>query len=273
MPTTSITRPALNFTPGTVSTIPDQPEKEGYQIFYSNPTLNGMSGGAVLNEDGKLVGIHGQAESLEGTEETRTGRNGAIPSALFMPLLGNVTSSIREIPSPIAPPTITNLSETNTNLTVFQNAILARHNYYRSKHGVPLLTLDTQLNNEAQQWANTLASTQQFKHSGVVGQGENLYLSATTANTLPDITTQANNAVDSWYNEIGQYNYSNPGFSSTTGHFTQVMWKSTTNLGCGIASGKYQGYNGRYVVCRYTPPGNYTGQFPQNVLPLIEPLE
>ncbi len=155
------------------------------------------------------------------------------------------------------------------NLSAFQNAILARHNFYRAKHGVPPLKLDRNLNNAAQQWANTLASTQQFKHSGVAGQGENLYVYGTTATTLPNITTEANKAVDAWYNEIKYYNYAKPGFSMATGHFTQVVWQSSTTLGCGIASGKYQQrYNGRYVVCRYTPPGNYTGQFPRNVLPL-----
>jgi uncharacterized protein YkwD len=154
------------------------------------------------------------------------------------------------------------------NLAAFQNAMVARHNYWRAKHGVPPLKLDAKLNSDAQAWANTLASTQQFKHAGVAGQGENLYLSASTSTTLPAITIEANKAVDAWYNEIKDYKYSNPGFSMATGHFTQVVWKSTTTLGCGIASGKYQTYNGRYVVCRYTPPGNYTGQFPQNVLPL-----
>jgi glioma pathogenesis-related protein 2 len=154
-------------------------------------------------------------------------------------------------------------------LTAFQNAILARHNFYRVKHGVPPLKLDRTLNNNAQQWATTLASTQQFKHASVKGQGENLYVYGTTARTFPSVTIEANKAVDAWYNEIKDYNYGKPGFSMGTGHFTQVVWKSTTTLGCGIATGKYQQrFNGRYVVCRYTPPGNYLGQFPQNVLPV-----
>ncbi len=151
------------------------------------------------------------------------------------------------------------------NLAAFQQAILTRHNYYRAKHGAPALTLDNQLNSGAQQWANRLASTQKFEHSGTKGQGENLYVYGTSGK-LPTITEEANKAVDDWYNEIKKYNFNNPGFSGATGHFTQVVWKSTTRLGCGIASGRFQGFNGRYVVCRYTPPGNYLGQFPQNVL-------
>ncbi|KAL9977239.1 hypothetical protein ACROYT_G014621 [Oculina patagonica] len=65
-----------------------------------------------------------------------------------------------------------------------------------------------------------------------------------------------------WYDEIEYYNYKNPVFSMNTGHFTQVVWKSTTKLGCGVAtkSGK------TYVVARYYPPGNYNNQYRQNVM-------
>ena len=41
-------------------------------------------------------------------------------------------------------------------------------------------------------------------------------------------------AVSRWYNEVGQYDYRNPGFSLQTGHFTQVVWASTTELGCAM---------------------------------------
>ena len=52
-----------------------------------------------------------------------------------------------------------------------------------------------------------------------------------------------------------------------TGHFTQVVWKGSRRLGVGV------GYadNGRkaIVVANYDPPGNYLGQFPQNVSPPV----
>jgi hypothetical protein len=69
---------------------------------------------------------------------------------------------------------------------------------------------------------------------------------------------------DDWYNEVQYYNYDQGGFSMKTGHFTQVVWKNTAKIGAGIA------YNGArtkaYVVAQYTPPGNYLGQFKENVL-------
>ncbi|KAK5779047.1 hypothetical protein RI543_002931 [Arxiozyma heterogenica] len=73
-------------------------------------------------------------------------------------------------------------------------------------------------------------------------------------------------AVDAWYSEIAHYNYSHPGFSMATGHFTQVVWRSTKEVGCAV---KHCGsYYRDYVVCEYAPPGNYAGEFPENVMPL-----
>lgn len=64
-----------------------------------------------------------------------------------------------------------------------------------------------------------------------------------------------------WYDEIEFYDYSNPGqrYANTTeaiGHFTQVVWKASTDVGCGLAIGPdfYV-----YGVCNYSPPGNYIG--------------
>jgi hypothetical protein len=72
-------------------------------------------------------------------------------------------------------------------------------------------------------------------------------------------------ATDAWYNEIKLYNFYRPGFSMDTGHFTQVVWKGSQKVGVGFAitgDGK-----SLYVVAQYSPPGNYQGQFGQNVLP------
>ena len=49
-----------------------------------------------------------------------------------------------------------------------------------------------------------------------------------------------------------------------TGHFTQVVWKNTKEVGFGVASTKDK--SRCYVVANYYPAGNYQGQFPKNVL-------
>ena len=64
------------------------------------------------------------------------------------------------------------------------------------------------------------------------------------------------------YDEESMYDYGRPGFSMATGHFTQIVWMSTSKFGIAKATAA----NGKvYVVARYNPPGNFPGQFPANV--------
>ncbi|KAG9342198.1 hypothetical protein JZ751_016700 [Albula glossodonta] len=69
-------------------------------------------------------------------------------------------------------------------------------------------------------------------------------------------------AVDSWYSEIKDYNFRKPGFNSNTGHFTQVVWKSSKEVGVGLATDG----NIVFVVGQYSPKGNITnaGYFEEN---------
>ena len=46
------------------------------------------------------------------------------------------------------------------------------------------------------------------------------------------------------------------------GHFTQLVWDSSTKLGCGVAK---SASGGTYVVSRYRPAGNYRGRYTQHV--------
>ncbi len=70
----------------------------GYTLIYDNPTLPGMSGGAVLNQQGQVIGIHGQGEAVVLNRDpidpsigtVLTGRNSGIPSSLFLPLLDRI---------------------------------------------------------------------------------------------------------------------------------------------------------------------------------------
>jgi glioma pathogenesis-related protein 2 len=79
--------------------------------------------------------------------------------------------------------------------------------------------------------------------------------------------------VTSWYNEVKKYNYNNPVFQKETGHFTQVVWKSSTKLGMGLAAGKHGRSNAHYCVAEYRPYGNYAGEFRENVLPPRSEIE
>jgi len=71
-------------------------------------------------------------------------------------------------------------------------------------------------------------------------------------------------ATEMWYDEVDKYRFNNPGFSTGTGHFTQIVWANTTEMGGGKAKSST---GAQFVVVRYTPPGNVLGQFPENVKP------
>jgi serine protease Do len=78
------------FTTGTITSIRDT-ATEGYSMRYQALTRRGMSGGAVLDTSGRLVGIHGQGdvigsvknESSSVPESLKTGFNAAIPIQNF----------------------------------------------------------------------------------------------------------------------------------------------------------------------------------------------
>ncbi|KAJ6639655.1 Golgi-associated plant pathogenesis-related protein 1 [Pseudolycoriella hygida] len=65
-----------------------------------------------------------------------------------------------------------------------------------------------------------------------------------------------------WYDEGKTYNYNNPGFSPTTGHFTQLVWVNSQRFGFGYAH-----VNDYTVgVGLYRPSGNFRGEYEKNVL-------
>ena len=162
---------------------------------------------------------------------------------LFVPMALPVASQAQASPSP-APAS-------------FSQEILDAHNKYRTAVGVPPLVWSDDLAAAAQTWVNSLNSNLQFAHDpNAQGQGENIWIGTTNAFSLTQM-------VDSWGQE--QQNFQNGAFPniSTTGnwsdvgHYSQIVWRTTTSVGCaGIA-----GSDGNYrFVCRYSPQGNIMGQ-------------
>jgi uncharacterized protein YkwD len=131
---------------------------------------------------------------------------------------------------------------------------LQKHNQLRAKHHAPPLVLSSWLSQRAQNWADHLAGVQKLQHSDCMVNGkrvgENIYWTSGTAN--------GGEATKRWYDEVKSYNYSNgEGTWPKCGHFTQVAWKYSKEVGFGYRNG--------YVVANYYPPGNLNGHYQDNV--------
>lgn len=55
------------------------------------------------------------------------------------------------------------------------------------------------------------------------------------------------------------------------GHFSQIVWKGTTHVGCATVMcnglGNVDSSSSLpFTVCNYSPPGNYDGEYGENVL-------
>ena len=154
-------------------------------------------------------------------------------------------------------------------LTRFQRDGLKRHNYYRKHHQVGPMYLTAKLNEYSQKYAETLAEQNVMKHSTddqldkIYGDwtGENLYTYWTSVSNL---TLTGADAVDSWYKEIFDYDFKKCDTKNgkAIGHFTQLVWKGSTQLGIGVAKNKE---NNVYVVANYHKGGNIIGDYAQNV--------
>jgi uncharacterized protein YkwD len=146
---------------------------------------------------------------------------------------------------------------------VFDTEILAIHNQERAAVGVPPLTWNDLIAADAQEYANYLLATGKFEHQGTGtstewgakshGANENL---AHIYRSNPD-TTPADLAkiAQGWVNEKKAFNGEMDLY--VNGHYTQMIWKSTTELGCATATGlEENGYYRDVLVCRYLPSGN-----------------
>jgi len=141
-------------------------------------------------------------------------------------------------------------------LPKYRQELLRLQNTKRSQHGVSDLVISENLNSVAQEWAEHLAKNNMMQHRPRSQYGENIFMGYNSSGTIP-----ANQPIDSWYSEIKQYDYDRP--STSCGHFTQMVWKDSKEVGFGCATSKNETV---YVVANYFPAGNMVGKFKENVL-------
>ncbi len=149
--------------------------------------------------------------------------------------------------------------------------LLSEHNKVRAKYKVPPLSWSPKLASFSTDWAKHLKNTRgcKPKHRPIRGAfktdyGENIYWASAfnwDDGTSEINKTTASSVVYEWAREVKDYNYQKnsclPG--RKCGHYRQVVWRSSKQVGCGLAvcDDKSQVW-----VCSYDPPGHWQGQRP-----------
>lgn len=138
--------------------------------------------------------------------------------------------------------------------------LLAVHNDARRAIGVAPLTWSERLASSAADWARHLVEQGELRHAPVdttLSQGENLWAGTHAAYTPEDM-------VSAWIAERSDFTPGTvPDVSRTrnwagVGHYSQVIWRDTHEVGCAIASSAREDI----LVCRYANAGNVVGQRP-----------
>lgn len=135
------------------------------------------------------------------------------------------------------------------------------HNDFREKHCVPPLTKSATLEAAAAAWAKQLAEKDEFEHAdNLAGIGENLFTAGRSGEPYANDGEVHTTAAGEWYAEIKDYKFSIPTPHSdktgVVGHFTQMIWKSSTEVGCANVSYSKDDMHKVVSVCRYAPGGN-----------------
>ncbi|KAJ5538706.1 PR-1-like protein [Penicillium frequentans] len=183
-------------------------------------------------------------------------------------------------PSTLAASSKTVSSSTSTSATsssiptfpssgTYEEKALYSHNIHRLNHTVPNMSWNQTLADAATSWADQC----DFAHNTTMlagGYGQNLAASSPTASISVHIS-------DYWYNGemplyAGLYGEAEPS-GTGFGHFTQVVWKDSTSVGCGTVDCTSSSLGMWYTVCNYWPAGNWVGEYDSNVLkPIGNPI-
>lgn len=219
---------------------------------YTIPTISLSPSSTATSTTSEYVAPTTSTESSSSTEPSSSTEDQTTSTSVASPTVVSSTSSDE-------PSSTTSSSSSSTATSSFASSMLSQHNAKRALHkDTDSLSWSSNLENIAQAYADSYDCSGTLTHSGKP-YGENLALGY----PLYDGET----GIAAWYDEIKNYDFSDPGFSDDTGHFTQVVWKDTTQVGCGYKQCSNEW--GIYLVCNYLAQGNIIGEFSSNVEELI----
>ncbi|KAE9619468.1 hypothetical protein Lal_00032275 [Lupinus albus] len=197
-------------------------QKGHYQVNQKTPPPQPTNQGESSNQT-----IH-DAPSSQGNE------NNANPGKLFGYVPRNDTSDYK---------------------TLSRDEFLHAHNWVRSKYNLPTLTWDTKLENFASSYLMVRYEDCKMIHSSS-DYGENLFWGK-------KLHWKPSDAVYYWYYEYNWYDLNTLKCSpeKICGHFTQMVWKDSTRVGCALQHCNDRNL-GMLIACEYDPPGNYPNENP-----------
>lgn len=147
-----------------------------------------------------------------------------------------------------------------------QRELTEAHNRWRADAGVDALAWAADLADVAQGWADRLSTHGgcRMSHSRNPALGENLFWASAlrwSDGRREPQSIGASQVVDAWGAEKGNYNpdRNRCRFGRRCGHYTQLVWKASTEVGCGMARCPDQS---QVWVCNYRPAGNRRGARP-----------
>lgn len=129
--------------------------------------------------------------------------------------------------------------------------MLEAHNSVRARVGLRPLVWSDALAARAESWAQRLLARKEFVHTPKSPYGQNLF-AITGGHAPPD------KVVAAWASEAKDYDYRSNSCRATCGHYTQIVWRDTREVGCGVARGARR----EVWVCEYSPHGNWVGKRP-----------
>ncbi len=131
--------------------------------------------------------------------------------------------------------------------------MLDAQNRIRAAAGVPELAWSDRLAAAAGNWADSLLKSGKFEHRPKNKYGENLF-------ETHGYHASATEVVADWAAEEKNYTRATNSCraGAVCGHYTQLVWRSTKQVGCAVA----RGGDREVWVCEYDPPGNWLGEHP-----------
>ena len=143
--------------------------------------------------------------------------------------------------------------------SLLRRTMLTAHADARAAVGLPPLAWDETLADHALAYARALAAEHRFEHAhqpmGPAREGENLWTGTRAAFAYGEMVGDFV-AEKRLFVNLPTPRFSTSGRWEDVAHYTQIVWRGTTRVGCALASNETDDY----LVCRYSPAGNVVGE-------------